>query len=210
MNGGHDTGWIEMVLPLEQLDVQNLHLEQPRRLRSNETDSRYERTILPLSYETVGFKMPCFAILTPFMKVHAWDSASGRLEFELEHDSLPYIKIKEFENHIRKLLLEHKSWLEYKGPDIEDHIERSLQYSIAGSILTIYLHGQNLTHKPMGRVWGWKQGAWVKGAAPTSFKKGQQLRIAIRFQGICFFPYAPAKSKYRIQHQTIAVYYKDT
>jgi hypothetical protein len=209
MNGGHDAGWIEMVLPLEQLDVQNLRLESPRRLRSNETDIRYERTILPLSYEAPSFKMPCFAVLTPFMKVHAWDSTSGRLEFELEHESVAYTHIKRFENHIIALLLDHASWLEYRGGELQDHIERSMQYSIVGNIFTIYLHGQNLSNKPMGRVWGWKQGAWIKGAAPTTFKKGQQLRVAIRFQGICFFPNAPAKSKYRIQHQTIAVYYKD-
>ena len=209
MNGGHDTGWIEMVLPLETLDVQNLRLEPPRKLRSSETDIRYERTILPLSYETPLFKMPCFAVLTPFMKVHAWDSSTGRLEFELDSESTAYMQIVGFEHHLISLLFKHASWLDYKGGDLQEHIERSMQYSIVGNIFTIYLHGQNTTNKPMGRVWGWKQGAWVKGASQGTFKKGQQLRVAIRFQGICFFPNAPAKSKYRIQHQTIAVYYKD-
>jgi hypothetical protein len=210
MNGGQDTGWIEMVLPLEHLDVHAINLEPPKRLRSIESDTRYERVILPLVYETPVFKMPNLAILTPFMKVHSWDSSTGRLEFDLERDSLTYKTFIEFEQAILQLLMKHPEWLDYKSENLQSHIERHLQYSIVDTILTLYLHGQNTSTKPMGRLWGWKQGLWTKGATQASFKKGQELRVAVRFQGICFFPNAPAKSKYRIQHQTIAVYYKDT
>ena len=207
MNGNYDTGWIEMILPLEQMEMAPIRLESPRRLRSTETDARYERTILPLSYETPLFRLPTLTVLTPFMKVHSWDSSTGRIEFELEESSIAYRQIIAFEQRIIQLLLENTKWLEYTTHDIEAHVYQNLQYSIHGNILTLYLHGQNTSTKPMGRVWGWKQDTWTKGATQASFKKGQELRVAIRFQGICFFPNAPAKSKYRIQHQTIAVYY---
>jgi hypothetical protein len=210
MNGNYDTGWIEMVLPIEQLNLGCIQLEAPKRLRSAETDVRYERLILPLAYETPLYRLPCLAVLTPFMKVHSWDSSTGRLEFELERDSLVYRYITAFEQKLIHLLVENSKWLGYSTHDIQSHVQQNLQYAIHDCIFTVYLHGQNVSTKPMGRVWGWKQGLWAKGATPSSFKKGQQLRVALRFQGICFFPNAPAKSKYRIQHQTIAVYYKDT
>jgi hypothetical protein len=209
MNGVQDTGWIEMVLPLEHLDVSCVELEPPKRLRSIESDMRYERVILPLSYKTSVFKMPNLAVLTPFMKVHSWDSSTGRLDFDLDPESCTYTKFIEFEQAIIKLLLQHPEWLDYKTDNLQSHIERHLQYSITDTILTLYLHGQNTSTKPMGRLWGWKQGTWTKGATQATFKKGQQLRVAVRFQGICFFPNAPTKSKYRMQHQTIAVYFME-
>ena len=209
MNGNYDTGWNEMFLPLEQMEMDHIKLEAPKRLHSAETDIRYERRILPLSYEAPLFRLPCLAVITPFMKVHSWDSSTGRLEFEIDEGSIVHRQITAFEQRIIQLLLENTIWLEYTPSNIQTHILQNLQYAIHDSILTLYLHGQNISTKPMGRVWGWKQGAWTKGATQASFKTGQQLRVAIRFQGICFFPNSPAKSKYRIQHQTVAVYYKD-
>jgi hypothetical protein len=210
MNGDIDTGWVEMTIPLEQLDINSITIEEPKKLRLHESGIRYERTLIPFVYTVSVFKFHNLSILTPFMKVHAWDSSTGRLSFELEKNSIAYKKFIEFEQKIIKLLLNHISWLGHTPDNIHEHIQKTLQYTLVDNILTIYLHGQNISTKPMGRVWGWNKGMWIKGATQESFKKGQELRVAVRFQGICFFPNAPTKSRYRIQHQTIGVYYKDS
>jgi hypothetical protein len=208
MNGELDTGWIEMVLPIERLDVNCIDVEEPKRLRQTETDIRYERAIIPFVYKTPIFKLQNLTVLTPFMKVHSWDSCTGRLSFDLEPNTVVYKKLTEFEQKIIRLLLNHRDWLGSIPDDTHAHIQNTLQYTIVDRILTVYLHGQNTSTKPMGRLWRWNQTMWTKGATQATFKKGQELRIAVRFQGVCFFPKVPLKSRYRIQHQTIAVYHK--
>jgi hypothetical protein len=78
----------------------------------------------------------------------------------------------------------------------------------SGNILTIYLHGSNPEQKQTGRVWIWNQSNWQKGASSTSFKKGQLIRVALRFQGVCFLQTSLKDTKYRIQHQTVAIFHK--
>jgi hypothetical protein len=60
----------------------------------------------------------------------------------------------------------------------------------------------------MGRVWIWKENQWHKGANSTIFKKDQEIRIGLRFQGICFLPSQNSKTRFRLQHQTIAIFSK--
>jgi hypothetical protein len=204
-----EPGWTEMFLPLQALEVRNIHIDEPKACKGPGVPLyAADRPIAALSYKTSTFAMPCLAILTPFLKVHSWDSLTGRLDLEVEQDSLTAIKCNALQETILDLLVSKPQWFQTSETKIEDEIRQNFQPILTGTILTIYLHGPNPEKKQMGRVWIWKSNQWQKGASSTSFKKGQQIRISLRLQGICFLPISNGKTRYRLQHQTVCIFYK--
>ncbi len=204
-----EPGWAEMFLPLQALEVGNIHIDEPKASKGPGVPSyAVDRPIAGLSYRTSFYTMPCLAVMTPFLKVYHWDATTGRLDLEVDQGSVTAIKCSALQETILELLEKKPQWFMNAGTKSKEELRASFQPILSGSIFTIYLHGPNPEKKQMGRVWIWKQGAWQKGAASTSFIRGQQLRIALRLQGICFLPTANGKTRYRLQHQTIAVFHK--
>jgi len=117
------------------------------------------------------------------------------------------MKCSSIQDHIIDLLASKPQWFQPYIKKKEDLLS-NFQHIIQGNILTIYLHGSNPEQKQTGRVWIWNQSNWQKGASSTSFKKGQLIRIALRFQGVCFLQTSLKDTKYRIQHQTVAIFHK--
>ena len=151
--------------------------------------------------------MPTLAILTPFLKVSSWDSSTGRLDMEVDNHSLAFQKFLSIEETILDLLASHPSWLR-AHKSAKEELKHTFQRILKDNIFTVYLHGLNQDTKPAGRVWIHKEGAWSKGATASSFKRGQQLRVAVRLQGVCFLQYPGQPTRLRIQHQTVAVLHK--
>ena len=201
-----EPGWTEIFLPLQALEVRNISISEPKPTKYTNTFSTIEKPLSLLSYKTETFNLPCLAVLTPFVKVYAWDPTIGRLDLEIEQNSITENKLFAMQDKILELLTENISW--FPGfKNIED-IKNNFQHILFGSIFTIYLHGLNPEKKQIGRVWIWNNDVWQKGASSTMFKKGQHLRVALRFQGVCAIKLTNGKTRLRLQHQTIAIFIK--
>lgn len=206
METTRDLGWAECFIPLQNIQPLNLKLDEPKKQTSLSAHTA-DRPIAHLSYQTPNFKMPTLSLLTPFLKVYTWDSSTGRLELEVEHNSMCQQKFLSLDETLLDLLAAHPSWLKANKSSKEE-LKHTFQRILKDNIFTIYLHGQNQDTKPAGRVWIQKDGVWSKGAIPSSFKRGQQLRVAVRLQGVCFLQYPGQPTRLRIQHQTVAVLHK--
>jgi hypothetical protein len=194
-------GWAEMFLPLQALEVRSIHITEPKMVKNTYSA---ERPVSNLSYKTSTFSLPFLSVLTPFVKVYSWDSTTGRLDLEVEQTSVTESKLFALQDTIIDLLAENIGW--FPCFKTKEDIKMNFQYILFGSIFTIYLHGPNPEKKQTGRVWIWKDNAWQKGASSVIFKKGQQLRVALRFQGVSLIKTANGKNRFRLQHQTISIF----
>jgi hypothetical protein len=208
MDGGKDPGWAEFFIPLQAVQTSNILIQEPKKVvRSTTALYSADRPLAVLAYHSDIYTMQTLNILTPFLKVANWDSSTGRLDFELESDSATCAKLQTIQETIFQLLGAHPSWLRANKSSKEE-LKHTFQQMLKDNIFTIYLHGQNQDTRPVGRVWIYKDTGWSKGATPSSFKRGQNLRVALRLQGVCFLQFPGAQTRLRIQHQTIALIHK--
>jgi hypothetical protein len=207
-----DNGWIEAFLPLQALEIGCIEIQEPKVISSPHLSTNVystERPLACLSYKTDTFRMPCLSILTPFCKIKSWDSLTGKLELEVEEDSLTSIKFAALQQQIFSLLENNPQWFSLSGAKLKQDLMNNVQQLFQDNILTVYLHGINPERKQMGRAWIWKTNTWQKGVVGSTFQKGKEVRLALRFQGISFLHNKDTyKIKYRIQHQVIAAYLK--
>jgi hypothetical protein len=206
-----DSGWAEIFLPIQAFDISNIQTQEPRK-HSGVGVPAYvaNRHLAQMSYHTNLLRLPCLALLTPFCKVASWDSATGRLELELDDQQVMLTKLQALQEIIIQTLHTNSKWLPFHQRS-RPAIEQTFHKLLRGTTFTVYVHGPNPEGKQMGRVWMWKTGGWQKGVAHTSFKKGQMIRLAIRFQGICFLPSTNGGETYtRLQHQVVSVIHKTT
>jgi len=203
-----EPGWAELFIPLQAIEVQSIQIEEPKKpMGPGVPLYAADRPIAALSYAHPNFHMPILNILTPFLKIHSWDSSCGRLELEVDASSQLATKCSGIQEHILTLLASNPQWLPASTRTNEE-LRANFQTILQGQLLTIYLHGPNPEQRQTGRVWIWSDSGWQKGASSTSFKKGQQIRVALRFQGICFLQTSLKKMRYRIQHQIISIIHK--
>jgi hypothetical protein len=202
-----EPGWAEMFLPLQALDIASVTIDEPKKSSGPGVPAyAQERPLAALSYKSDMFTMPILSILTSFLKVYAWDSKTGRLDLEIDPASPSAMKLSLLQDTIVGLLIKHPQWLRVQGIT-KDDLKTCFQHILNGSILTIYLHGPNQDTKPVGRVWVCNKG-WQKGASASSFQKGQLIRVALRLQGVCFLQSPNAKTRLRVQHQTVTIFHK--
>jgi hypothetical protein len=204
----------EMFLPFQALEPSNICINEPYSFKTSHTAHSNEsnqgeqtKTIALLSYKTSVFTLPSLNILTQFCRVSAWDSATGRLDLEIDPTSITASKCIALQDFITTTLKAKPSWLPV-GQRKPDDISANFQKLLYNGILTVYLHGANPEKKVMGRAWQYMKGIWERGVGPGSFKKGQQIRVALRFQGLCFITLVNGVVRYRLQHQTVCIYHK--
>ncbi len=201
-----DTGWNEFFIPLETINIENIEITKIGRGSSHD---KAHDIMYTLSYLTDTFILNSVPILTPFMKVHSWDSSTGRLELEADNDSTAYTKFSRiqelFFDYLTANLDDFRKYSVFTKMDLFN----TFQQIVYKNIFVVYLHGINPQQKRnMGRVWVLGAGGWIKGVNIDTFKKGQQVRVAFRFQGISYSPGGASSSgkiKCRLQHQTVAV-----
>lgn len=204
-----EPGWAEIFLPIQAFTNSNIQTHEPKK-HSGVGVPAYvaNRQLAQMSYHTSLFHLPCLALLTPFCKVSAWDSATGRLELELDDQPMMVTKLQALQETIVQTLTANSKWLPFHQRSRQS-IEQTFHKLLRGTTFTVYVHGPNPEGNQTGRVWMWKAGAWQKGVTHASFKKGQQIRLAIRFQGICFLPSSNGGETYtRLQHQVVSVIHK--
>jgi hypothetical protein len=205
-----DPGWAECFVPMQNIDIGNIIIDEPRKSTGPGIPPyAADRLLAPLSYKAPIFTQPTLAVLTPFLAVQNWDSSTGRLDLELDPKSQIAIKCWALQEYALSLLQSRPYWFP-QAQRSHEQIAAAFQHMIQGTTMTIYLHGPNPENRQTGRVWLWKAHMWQKGAAPGSFKKGQRIRVALRFQGICFLKTLTGRLKCRFQHQTIAIIHELT
>lgn len=204
-----EPGWAEIFLPLQALDVSNIHTQEPKKHSGIGVPTYVaNRYLAQMSYHTSLLQLPCVAVLTPFCKVSSWDSSTGRLDLELHEQPMMVAKLHAFQEKILQTIVAHSNWLP-NHQRTRAAIEQTFHKLLRGTIFTVYVHGPNPEGVQTGRVWMWKTGVWQKGVTHASFRKGQLIRLAIRFQGICLCPNGNGSEVFtRIQHQVISVIHK--
>jgi len=203
-----DPGWAEIFIPLQAIELSSIQLNEPTRLTGPGVPSyAIHRPIATLSYATTQYRIPVLSILTPFLKVHSWDSSTGRLELTVDSDPTVLTKCTLIQEHILGLLASKPQWI-HAYTRSKEELRVNFQTLVQENYLTVYLHGPNPEKKQNGRVWIWQDGIWQKGASSTSFKKDQSIRVALRLQGICFLQTLAKKMRYRIQHQIVTIFHK--
>ncbi len=212
-SGGYTCGpgWAEMMLPIQHLQYEKIKIENPQTVQGfGATQYGVERPLSRLSYDTGQFKMPTLDIFTPFLTVSQWDSSSGRLDLELNLLNPLHQRIVNLQNHILGLLLRNQQLWMGTTHHTRETILALFQPLITKNILTIYLHGPNPEQRQCGRVWIWNNFVWNKGASQHTFKKGEQIRVGLRLQGLFFLgnPYGNVNCRFRLQHQTVVVFQK--
>lgn len=204
-----EPGWAEIFLPLQAFDVSNIYTQEPKKHSGIGVPTYVaNRHLAQMSYRTTLLQLPCVAVLTPFCKVSSWDSSTGRLELDIQDQSMMITKLHAFQEMILQTLITHSKWLP-SHQRTRTAIEQTFHKLLRGTTFTVYVHGPNPEGAQTGRVWMWKTGVWQKGVTQASFRKGQMIRLAIRFQGICLCPNGTGTEVFtRIQHQVISIIHK--
>ena len=204
-----ESGWAEIFLPIQAFDISNIRTQDPKKHSGIGVPAYVaNRHLAQMSYHTSLLHLPCLAVMTPFCKVLSWDSLTGRLELDLDDESIMVTKLHALQETIQNTLYLQSKWLPYQQRS-RHAIEQTFHKLLKGTTFTVYVHGPNPEGTQTGRVWMWNTGVWQKGVTQASFRKGQQIRLAIRFQGICFLPSSSGSDVYtRLQHQVVSVIHK--
>jgi hypothetical protein len=204
-----EPGWAEIFLPIQAFTISNIQTQEPKKHSGIGVPAYVaNRHLAQMSYHTSLLHLPCVAVFTPFCKVAAWDSTTGRLDLEIDDQPSMITKLNALQEMIQDMLLKQSKWLP-SHQRTRAAIEQTFHKLLRGTMFTVYVHGSNPEGKQTGRVWMWKTGVWQKGVSQASFRKGQQIRLAIRFQGICFLPSSNGGDVYtRLQHQVISIIHK--
>jgi hypothetical protein len=205
---GNSPGWAELMIPVQGMEISKIHISLPQKsCGPGVPNYAQDRPLALLSYHDTYVKIPCLSIMTQFLTVLQWDPLTGRLDLHVPSGTPTNIKLSLLQDFILNKIQSHQR--NYIGTS--DHslteIREMFQHILAGERFTVYLHGPNPELKVCGRVWIWNQDTWSKGAKQTSFKVGDSVRVALRLQGICFL-YQGQRVRFRIQHQTIAIYHR--
>lgn len=205
---GNSPGWAELMIPLQGMEISKIQISAPQKTKGPGVPPyAQDRPLANLSYHDNYLHLPCLSVLTPFLTILDWDSSTGKLELMVPQGSPTHTKLTFLQDYILNTIQAHqRSWFGTSEYSTED-FRKMFQPILNGDKFTIYLHGPNPELKPTGRVWVWANKNWTKGAKDTSFQAGETVRVALRLQGVCFL-YQPHRIKFRIQHQTVAIYKK--
>ena len=187
------SGYAEVFLPLEDLDVKNIVIHPP-------TSSYPIRIPLSIVSYTSTFTMPKLSILTPFLKVHSWDASKGRLEV-VATEVLPVIR--SLEETILQKLVKNPNWSSLTSHTYEE-VKGRFQPLIINSILRFYTNNQDSEGITV------YNNTIIEKLSETTFHPGQYVRIALRFQGLVFLKNCNGGLFYRLQHQITRIYCKES
>ncbi len=211
-NGGSSQayGWGEMVVPLQTFTIDKSCLQPPQKYYESSFQQYKERLISSIQYKVSSCIMDNLSLLTPFLQVNSWDSKNGKLELLLDLQNPLHLKLVQFQEHILDMLVANQIMWLGTTYHTRESLYNCFRPMIVGNICNVYLHGNNNGSGNCGRVWIYKNGSWSKGVNNQSFQKNDVVRIALRFQGLCYLgnPYKNNKLMFRLQHQTLGIFHK--
>jgi aspartate carbamoyltransferase regulatory subunit len=188
-------GIAEVFLPLQTMNISSICLHPPV--------SVYPVRIptVHISYKNSIFTLPNLAIFTPFLIVKSWDAIKGRLEL-CDGGGDSFTKLQALHESILKILVLNPSWSSVSAISYTE-LKSKFQPLIANKVLRLYLTNQDLDG-----ITVYSKDSVVKGVSDKSFQPKQQLRIALRLQGIVLLKNSNSSLFYRLQHQVASIYTK--
>jgi hypothetical protein len=191
----------EVFYPLQALHLGNVHIHPPAQNTSTFTPQYSTRLpILPISYTDSLLTLPKLGILTPFLRVVGWDGTTGRLDLEFDTESLHSTKFQELQALCIQYLEQH--------PEISQVREEGqirFQNFIHNTILTVFLSCSD-TSTLKTNLYSPATKEWKQISSNQSFSKGQEVRIALRCQGLLCIPIQGGGVRFRLQHTVPAIY----
>ena len=183
-------GYAEVFIPLENLQLENIRIHPP----TSPYPIRIPTSIL--SYSSC-FTMPKLSVLTPYLKIHSWDSSKGRLELIAGDMSQVLLNLQEL---LLQKIIKNPAWSSLMSHSYEE-VKGRFQPILTNGIIPMYLNNQG----PEGI--SLHTGDSVKYTL-ESLQSGQQVRVALRFQGLVFLKNSNGGLFYRLQHQVTRIYCK--
>jgi hypothetical protein len=191
----------ETFFPLQGLQLSNIQIHPPAQNTSTFTPQYSTRLpILPISYKDSLLTMPKLGILTPFLRVHAWDGTIGRLDLELDSESLYASKLQEFQTMCIQYLQSHPEISQSK-----EDIPIRFQPFISFPILTVFLSCSD-TSTLKTHIYDPVKDSWEQIQSNFEFQKGKEIRLTLRCQGLLCIPIQGGGVRFRLQHTVPAIY----
>ena len=184
----------EVFLPLQTMNIKNIVVNPPI--------SGYQNRI-PISiitYKNPMFTLPKVSILTQLLTIHSWDPKKGRLELIDSPEGLALLKLQALYEHILKTLCINPEWSNLNKINPEE-IKSYFQPIVSNKIITFYINDQQ------EKIYSYSN-KWTKGVTDKLLQPGQQVRIAIRFQGLMYLRNNSPITFYRLQHQIAKIYFR--
>jgi len=188
-------GYAEVFLPLEKLEVDKITIHPP----ISPYPVRIPISHLSYTICSQGFAtMPKLSILTPFLKIHSWDPLKGRLELIADDVSLILQSLQEA---LIQKIIKNPAWSSLTNHTYAE-VKGRLQPIILNNILPLYLNNQG------------PEGITINNENTINYnlnnclQQGQQIRVALKFQGLIFLKNSNGGLFYRLQHQVTRIYCK--
>jgi len=184
-------GYTEAFIPLDRLNVKYIHIDPPLSIYPIRVP------VSNISYKHELFTIPKLSIFTKIVNVVSWDPEKYRLELSSSDD---FSKLQDLQEVIIKNISEHPEWSSC-GKLTIDEVRGRFQPIIFKNMLSLYINSNN-----SDKINIYSVNSSKKGVTDNLFYQGQQLRVALRFQGIFFLKNSQGKLFYRVQHQIISIY----
>jgi hypothetical protein len=184
----------EVFLPLQTMNIKNIVVNPPISVYPIRTP------IATILYKDPMFTLQKISILTPFLTIHSWDPKKGRLELSDSSEGLSLLKLQAFYECLLKSLIAHPEWSGVPKITV-DELKMRFQPIVANKLITLYINDQH------DGLYSYSK-KWVKGVTDDLLQPGQQVRIALRFQGLMFLKNDSPVTFYRLQHQITKLYFR--
>jgi len=184
-------GEIEVYIPIQTLDPKAVVISSPVSIYP------MKLPVASLSYKTPIYTIPRLNIFTKGLTVHSWDPAKFRLELT---DNDGFAALIELQETLIAFIAQHPEWSGCNKLSVEE-VRIKFQPIISKNLLTLYI---NLNSSD--KITIHSKDSSKKGVSHESFHQGQQIRVALNFQGLLFLKNSQGSLFYRLQHQIMAMY----
>lgn len=182
---------MELAIPHQKLEISKLHIVPQN------------NNYLPFEYKDGDLTLHRAVILTPVLKVIAFDPEKGRIEFECDPGFMA--KMSALQEVLKSVIfLQQKLFITEQLT--RDQIDFGFKMLTYGGKFTIYIPSANVYNKWASRgvhVYDASGEAWL--AERDVFKAGTEMRLAIKFGGIKI-KNSPRGLNFFIDHQILHVW----
>jgi hypothetical protein len=191
--------WMEWTIPIQKLEVSKIRVES---LQKN------MKPLTPLSYVDGPIAFQNLNILLPPLKIHEYDSTTGKLLLSLSDSSSTAAKLLALQEcFLSAVYTNQRIWFP-ESNRTKDQIQRLFQSFVENTLLHLYCPLQIQEKRHMISIW--KDGDWKRLSSPGLLQKGDSIRVALRLQGISYQLDTASgiwTGRFRVQHKIICIYH---
>lgn len=194
--------WMEWSIPIQRLDLTKI---TPGSLQKS------LKPLTPLEYRDGQIVLKHLNILLPFLAVKEYDTNTGRLTLHLPDGHPIQGKLQSLQETLLLLVHQHqKLWFPDSNRS-KEVIQQFFQPFVEGNTLHLYCPLQTQDKKYFLHIW--KDDKWHKLTSTGLLQKGDNIRVALRLQGISYQTNPLTSSwtgRFRVQHRIMAIYHGAT